>query len=65
VRVIWEIEVETNDPLMAAKMALEIMRDPNSIETIFSMRVKLENGGEALCWIDATQSVLVGMEALQ
>ena len=35
-RVIWEIDVDEQDPRQAAVQALEIMRDPESIATVFT-----------------------------
>jgi hypothetical protein len=34
-RVIWEIDIEADSPLAAAKEALAIQRDPQSIATVF------------------------------
>jgi hypothetical protein len=34
-RVVWEIDIEADSPLAAAKEALAIQRDPQSIATVF------------------------------
>lgn len=47
--VTWSIEVEATSPKVAAEMALEIQRDPESIATVFM--VYDENG--AVTRIDA------------
>lgn len=35
-RVIWEIDIDADDPREAAEIALEIQRDPNSTATVFT-----------------------------
>lgn len=35
--VSWEIELDADSPLDAAKLALEIHRDPTSIATVFDV----------------------------
>jgi hypothetical protein len=42
--VTWEIELDADSPEAAARLALEIQRDPNSIATVF--QVQGENGEE-------------------
>lgn len=37
-RVAWTIDVEADDPVSAARKALEIQRDPESIATCFEVR---------------------------
>ena len=49
--VTWSIEIEATSPKVAAEMALEIQRDPESIATIFT--VSDENG--AVVQIDAAK----------
>lgn len=49
--VTWSIEVEATSPKVAAEMALEIQRDPESIATVFM--VSDENG--AVARIDAAK----------
>ena len=49
--VTWSIEVEATSPRVAAEMALEIQRDPESIATVFV--VSDENG--AAVQIDAAK----------
>ncbi len=36
-RVVWEIDVEADDPHDAAHQALQIMRDPDSTATVFAV----------------------------
>lgn len=36
-RVRWEIDLEAPTPVEAARMALEIQRDPDSIATVFEV----------------------------
>lgn len=36
-RVMWEIDIEATDPETAARRALAIQRDPNSIATVFKV----------------------------
>lgn len=36
-RVKWEIDLDANDPQDAARRALEIQRDPDSIATFFEV----------------------------
>jgi len=36
-RVIWEIDVDDQDPRQAAIEAQQIMRDPESIATVFTV----------------------------
>jgi len=33
----WEIDIETEDAVSAAKEAFDIQRDPNSIATVFDV----------------------------
>ena len=47
----WSIEIEATSPKVAAEMALEIQRDPESIATVFM--VSDENG--AVVQIDAAK----------
>jgi hypothetical protein len=35
--VIWEVEMEADTPRQAAQKALEVMRDPESIGTVFKV----------------------------
>lgn len=37
-RVKWEIDIEASSPLVAARTALEIQRDPHSIANVFDVR---------------------------
>ena len=37
-RVTWEIDIEADDAIDAARQALEIHRDPDSIATVFSVQ---------------------------
>lgn len=36
-RVVWEIDIEADDPRTAAREALRIQRDPRSIATVFNV----------------------------
>lgn len=36
-QVVWEIEFEAMDPEHAARLALEVHRDPESIATVFKV----------------------------
>lgn len=36
-RVVWEIDLDAETPIDAARLALEIQRDPNSLATEFSV----------------------------
>lgn len=38
----WEIEIDAESRLSAAKQALEIMQDKNSIATLFEVRKDIE-----------------------
>ena len=42
--VMWTIDVDANDPVDAARCALEIMRDPESTATCFQVVSKGEGG---------------------
>lgn len=39
-RVMWVIDVEADSHMEAAKMALEIQRDPTSLATVFTVLSK-------------------------
>lgn len=43
-RVIWEIDIDAEDPNAAAKMAREIQLDNESIATVFGVAEVLSNG---------------------
>lgn len=50
-RVRWEIDVDAGSPEEAAREALRIQRDPNSIATCFDVRENGEHiGSEACTW---------------
>jgi hypothetical protein len=36
-RVSWEIDIDADSPRQAAELALDIMRDPRSIGTVFKV----------------------------
>lgn len=36
-RVIWEIDIDADDPVQAAKIAEEIQRDPQSIANVYAV----------------------------
>jgi hypothetical protein len=42
--VIWEIDIDAEDPSAAAKMAREIQLDDESIATVFGVAEVLPNG---------------------
>lgn len=37
-KVTWTVDVEADDPVEAARKALEIQRDPESIATLFEVQ---------------------------
>jgi hypothetical protein len=39
-RVSWEIDIEAGDPVLAAKQALAIQRDPESTATQFGVKMQ-------------------------
>jgi hypothetical protein len=45
-RVQWEIDVDADTPEDAARQAFEMMRDPESIATVFSVR---DAQGKSVC----------------
>jgi hypothetical protein len=49
--VTWEIELDADSPVEAAKLALAIQRDPNSIATVFKVFV----GEDTPTTIDLTE----------
>lgn len=52
--VTWRIDIEADSPREAARMALDIQRDPDSIATVFEIRdsnnrkykIDLDKGGD-------------------
>lgn len=36
-RVVWEIDIDADDPVQAAKIAEEIQRDPQSIANVYAV----------------------------
>ena len=48
-RVVWEIDVDSTDPVEAAKEALAAQRDPQSIATVFTV---FSDKGEELATVD-------------
>lgn len=45
-RVVWEIDIEACAPIEAAKKALQIQRDPNSIATVFDVGERKQHVSE-------------------
>lgn len=43
-RVSWDIDLEAESPEEAAKLALQIQRDPQSLATFFAVEVVDEDG---------------------
>ena len=48
-RVVWESDVDSTDPVEAAKEALAAQRDPQSIATVFTV---FSDKGEELATVD-------------
>lgn len=42
-RVIWEIDIDADDPVQAAKIAEGIQRDPQSIANVYAV---IDNAGD-------------------
>ena len=43
-RVIWEIDIEADTPLHAARQAADIQRDPQSIAVVFEVKEMTPKG---------------------
>lgn len=54
-KVVWEIDIEADNPEKAAQQALEIQRDPESIATVF--RIHDIDSGDFICEVDLGPSV--------
>lgn len=55
--VTWQMDIEAESPLEAAKEALRIHRDPASIATIFTVQEKDRSDGPITIDVDTTEEI--------
>lgn len=55
----WTIDIEAESPVDAAKQALAIQRNPNSIATVFTVH---REGADGVTTVDLTEGTVNGGE---
>ena len=65
VTVKWEVEIMTNNPWLAVNKALEMMRHPNTVATIFTVQIVTPAGVPEQWTIDADQHKLITRVVVQ